>query len=55
MNRGGFAGAIRSEQSQYFPFFDVEGNIIDGGEILKPLGEISNFDDGFSHGTGDSH
>jgi hypothetical protein len=55
MNGGGFPGTIRSKQSQYFTLFDVERNIVDSGEIVKPLGKVSDFDDGFSHGTGGSH
>ena len=39
---GGFAGAVGSEKAEYFPFLDGEGNIIDGLDFLKRLGQIFN-------------
>ncbi len=36
---------IRTKQTKDFPFFDVEGDIINGGKIVKPLGEISDLKD----------
>ena len=40
----GLAGAVRAEQAEDFPFFDVEAHALDGGEVAEALDEIADFD-----------
>src|SRR5436305_12903831 len=49
VERGGFAGAVRPDQSVHRLRFDMEGDAVDGGEAAKPHREIIECEDDAVH------
>lgn len=43
---GGFAGAVGAEEAKDGAFGDVEGDVVDGGEVAEAFGEVMAFDHG---------
>lgn len=52
MDRGGFAGAVGSEEADDFAAADVEGEAFDGGGVAECFVEIGDFDDAVVFGGG---
>ena len=47
----GEAKSKSHEQAEYLPFFDIERNSFDGGEVAIVLDEILNFENGWHEGS----
>ena len=49
LDRGGFAGPVRTQEAKDLPGMDLERHPVHGGELTKPLREASDFDDRIGH------
>ncbi len=49
---GGFAGAVRAEETVDGAGGDREADVVDGGEFAEALGDVGEFESGFAHGCG---
>jgi hypothetical protein len=46
----GFASAIGTDESDSLAWLNLKGDLINGGEIAKAFGELSNLDNWRGHG-----